>query len=45
MHRDQLDAYAEARGLEVKGTGKDGHVVAGDLAKALTADDKQTKEA
>jgi hypothetical protein len=37
MRRDQLDAYAEARGLDVKGTGKDGNVVAGDLAKALTA--------
>lgn len=45
MRRDQLDAYADARGLDVKGTGKDGGVVAADLAKALTADDKKTKEA
>jgi hypothetical protein len=45
MRRDQLDAYAEPRGLDVKGTGKEGAVVAADLAKALTADDKKTKEA
>jgi hypothetical protein len=45
MRRDQLDAYAEPRGLDVKGTGKDGAVVAADLAKALAADDKKTKEA
>jgi hypothetical protein len=44
MRRDQLDAYAETRGLDVKGTGKDGNVVAGDIAKALTASDKNTKE-
>src|SRR4051812_17703297 len=42
MRRDQLDAYADGRGLDVKGTGKEGAVVAADLAKALTADDKRT---
>jgi hypothetical protein len=44
MRRDQLDAYAEGRELDVKGTGKDGAVVAADLAKALAADDKKTNK-
>lgn len=40
----QLHGLADAAGLEVKGTGKDGNVIAADLQKALTANDKKTKE-
>lgn len=39
MTKDELQAEAERRKLEVKGTGKDGAVVKADLVAALTAAD------
>jgi hypothetical protein len=41
LHRDQLEGLAEAAGLDVKGTGKDGGIVVADLVRALTAHDKK----
>ena len=37
--KDDLQAEADKRGLEVEGTGKDGNVVKADLVAALEADD------
>jgi hypothetical protein len=41
---EELHAAADARGVSVTGTGKDGHVLKADLITALETDDK-TKEA
>lgn len=35
MKKDELEALAEERGVEVKGTGSGGNVLKGDLVKAL----------
>lgn len=42
--KDELQAEADKRGLEVEGTGKDGAVVKADLVKALEADDAENAE-
>lgn len=44
LKHDQLQALADAAALDVKGTGKDGSVTNADLEKALTANDKKSKE-
>lgn len=41
MKHDQLEAYADGAGLDVKGTGQGGTVTNADLVKALTAHDKK----
>lgn len=45
MRHDQLAAYADAAGLDVKSTGKSDEPTNADFVKALTANDKTTKEA
>jgi hypothetical protein len=41
-HVDDLAGEVAARGLDVKGTGKDGNVLKADLVKALEDNDKET---
>ena len=41
LKHDQLTGLADAAGLDVKGTGRDGSVTNADLTRALKANDKK----